>query len=141
MLHIHHIKTSQGSAGDTVSLSGHFVENNRPNGLCFAGVKFGSDGILYLTNEDGSYAAYVGEWLVNGTAADFYLSRTVDSGTLNNDDDTIQQMNADLEYYITKTGSGFNTATVTFSIYDNGSETTQNGFPIIATMTFNASIS
>ncbi len=132
---------SEGAvATNVVSLSNHIVSNSRPNGICFAGVKFDADGILYLINQDLSYSAVVGEWLVNGTNSTFYLSRTVNSGTLTADGGTIQQLNGDQEYYVSQSILGSNPASVTFSIYDNNGETPGGIFPVTATITMTATI-
>ena len=124
------IGMGRGSNAPIFSMSSSVVSKNTVNGFTvFANHEWRSDGIEYensnpvLTTVDSSRGAY----LENGTASDYWIARTIDSGTLDTDGigATRQVLNATYKTGITKTtsgsGGGSKTATVTFNIYDAAS--------------------
>ena len=115
---------SEGAPGDTVSISNRTVSNVRTVGTCFAGIKVDSDGALYQRQANGGYSAINGEWLVNGTPATFYVSRTIVSGTLTTDAGAGPlQLNVDREYDVQQVTPGTKTATISIDISDDVSGT------------------
>jgi hypothetical protein len=70
------------NTGSVVSLSDRtfFGQTVWPT-TAWAGIKFDSDGNLYERQEIGGAWSRYGVWLVNGTASNYYLSRTIDSGS------------------------------------------------------------
>ena len=79
----------------------------------YSGVRFGSDGNMYKLIASGQWQNK-GAWLLNGVNTDYYLFRTINSGVLDNDDGTDNQMNANLDFWIFT--SDTYTATITFTI-------------------------
>lgn len=94
--------------------------NNNTTGICYAGLRFDSDGNVYEMSATGNWFP-TGAWLLSGAAADYYLWRTVDLGTLSNDDGDGNQLNTDdLDFWISNSVTWFDrTTTVTFSISDD----------------------
>ena len=125
---IHRLYASAGDPGDTVSITNMAVDNATLVSPAFSGVRLGSNGGLDIRQHTGSWSSVNGEWLVKGTASDFYVSRTIDSGTLTEDAGAGPlQLNATRAYSITQTGDGIKTATITLDISDDVS-----GIPIVA---------
>ncbi len=81
---MHPVYGSGGTVSATAQLSSRRVSNYETFGLVYAGVKFDGDGNLYVRQSNGSYGA-AEAWLVSGSAGTFYLSRSIFSGTLNDD--------------------------------------------------------
>jgi len=104
--------------------------------ICYSGIRFGSDGNIYKMTKTGAWQGTGSAWLLDGSAASYYLIRSVTSGSLNNDDDgTLQQMNANLDYSLFETLSwSTNTANITFSIADDA-----GGTNILATRSYGLS--
>jgi len=136
----HFIQSSWGTGINAVTFpTTDFANVGDPiDGTIFSGVRFSSDGKVYRRTALGAFQS-IGAWLLIGTNTTFFLSRTIDVGTLNTDSGTIQQMNANLDYDVQETDPGGQTlATVSFKIYDNNTETTQNGFPVSQAYSFDA---
>lgn len=93
--------------------------------IVYSGVRFGSDGNIYKMTKGGAWQGTGKSWLLDGAASGYYLVRTVNTGTLNVDNDgTLQQMNADLDYSISENASwGESQATITFEIADDAGGT------------------
>lgn len=124
------IKETEGAAGDIASLFNHTVENTKFK-ICFAGFKIDADGGLYLQQAGGGYSLVQGEWLVNGSSADFWVSRSILSGSLDDDAGAGPlNCNVDREYSITQLDPGTNIAVIAVEISDDVS-----GSPIIASST------
>jgi len=128
--HIHH--DTEGQAGDVVTLTSRVIPRIRINQPCSSGIQFGADGILYLIQNNGGTSAVIGEWLANGVASDFYVSRTIDSGTLVVDAGAGPlQLNANRGYQILRSTIGIDEATITCTLSNDIS-----GLPILATATY-----
>jgi hypothetical protein len=70
--------------------------------IVYSGVRFGSDGKIYRATIDGDWQWTGQAWLIGGTAAGYYLQREVISGpALASDAGDLQQMNANLDFYVT----------------------------------------
>lgn len=68
----------------------------------YSGIRFGSDGKIYRATIAGNWQWTGRSWLLDGAASGYYLVRTVVSGSaLASDGGTLQQMNTNLDYYIT----------------------------------------
>ena len=55
------------------------------SGTVYSGVKFDADGGVYERQPSGAWSR-VYTWLLSGTNSDFYIVRTISSGTLTTDD-------------------------------------------------------
>jgi hypothetical protein len=138
----HIIHDTEGSIGNAVqlpALSLHNIGGPGFGGTVHSGVRLGSDGMIYRQQTNGSWSAQ-GQWLLGGTNSTFYVSRVVNSGTLDTDGGTIQQLNANEDYGTETMLPVEKAASITLSIYDNGTETVQNGFPISRTYSLSAEI-
>jgi hypothetical protein len=95
----------------------------------YSGAKFDGDGDVYAYSATGSWQR-IGTWLVAGAATGYYISRTVDSGSLNVDAGAGPlQMNTDREYSISwGPVASSKTAAISFQISSDVS-----GSPIVAT--------
>ena len=102
------------------------------SGTIYSGAKFDADGSVYARTAAGAWQV-VGTWLIAGSAATYYISRTIDTGTLTTDAGAGPlQMNTDREYDKQGTaGGGFVSVGVTYSISDDVS-----GTPVVATGTY-----
>ncbi len=106
------------------------------SGTVYSGVRFGSDGVLYRFQPNGGVSALPLQWLLSGTASDYYVSRTVGSGTLDVDAGAGPlQLNANRDYNIQNSMIGIETAEVFFEIASDVS-----GSPVVGegTITFQA---
>lgn len=86
----------------------------------YSGMRFDSDGKIYVMNAIGQWQS-AATWLFEGLASAYYLFRTIDSGSLTNDDGDGNQLNTDdLDFYITNAVPWFDRQTsVTFKIADD----------------------
>lgn len=87
---------------------------------CAAGIKIDADGTVYSKSNDGVVWQAVGTWLLVGANTGFWLSRTIDSGSLNIDASANSPVITDVTKanpgVVTATAHGFeNTDTVTIS--------------------------
>lgn len=94
----------------------------------YSGVRFGADGNIYKLQSSGGYSV-VGQWLLNGTASDYYVARTVVTGSLVSDSGNDVQLNTDRTYYVTDTTANGSSvqASVSFSITNSGGGTVYSG--------------
>lgn len=128
---MHQTWDTEGTGAATVILKDRTISNFRTSGTCHSGIKLGLNGILSTIQNDGGFSAIIGEWLVNGTAANFYVQRTIISGTLEVDTGAgFLQLNADRTYDNQKSSAGIKTTVVFFEISSDVS-----GVPIVATAT------
>lgn len=119
------------SSADTVQVPTASFGTTRTTSPCYSGVRFGSSGTLYRFKNDGTVQP-VGAWLLKGSAANYFLFRTVDSGTLTVDAGTGLQMNANRDYNVQDTTpTNALEATVTYSI-----STSTTGTPVVASGTY-----
>lgn len=89
-----------------------------------SGVRFGSDGKIYRMTSAGNWQWTGKSWLLDGSAASYYIVREVTAGypntTLTTDGGTLQQMNSNLDYVRTVARAGIAySATINFSIADD----------------------
>lgn len=120
-----------GVTADPVRIIANDFYTFGQNATIYSGARFGADGNIYERQANGGWSN-IGSWLMNGTAATYYLLRTIDSGTLTTDAGAGPlQMNANLDYDIQKNGDGYKTTTVTFQISNDVS-----GSPIVTTRTY-----
>jgi hypothetical protein len=85
----------------------------------YSGIRFGSDGKIYRSTEQGNWQATGASWLITGAASSYYLVRTVTSGSaLGTDGGTLQQMNANRDYQISSSLER-KTTDIEFSISDD----------------------
>ncbi len=118
---------NRGAVGSAVNLPANNFDNFVSSGLCYSGLRVGSDGDLYERQPNGGWSRF-GTWLFTGTAGTYYISRTVVSGTLTTDAGPGPlQLNVNRDYDV-QTASGENTATVQFDLASDPS-----GTPIVAT--------
>jgi hypothetical protein len=115
---VHQTQTSEGTASDFVNITDRTIENVTTSGTCHSGVRFGSSGVLSKIQPNGGLSAISGEWLGSGTASDFYLQRTIISGTLEDDAGAgFLQLNANRDYDNQKSSLGTKTTVVFFEVY------------------------
>jgi len=128
--HIH--SGSEGVAGGVVSIVSQTISRFRMDQTCYSGIMFGSDGVLYAIQNNTGTSAIIGQWLVNGTPSDFYVSRMINSGTLNTDAGAGPlQLNAARLYRISRSITGAKTTIITCQLSDDVS-----GLPILDSATF-----
>lgn len=130
---VSHHKDTQGSVTNAVQVPPLLTFGRAlASGTVYSGAKFDADGSIYARAATGAWQL-VATWLVAGSAATYYLSRTIDSGTLTTDAGAGPlQMNTDREYDIQKSsGLGVRTAMVSFSISNDVS-----GTPVVASGTY-----
>jgi len=122
--------TQSPSAPVTFSMSNAAISYSVNNGLtCYAEVRFATDGDQYVNGTGLNSTANVlqNTYRTGGSGADYWIERTIDVGSLDQDEigATRKQMNIDyttgIQYSGGGTGGGSKTATVTFSIYDAAS--------------------
>lgn len=129
-----------------VNIDDRLVSNGRINGPCHSGIRLGMDGVLSTINAGGGFSAQSGEWLLSGSAAAFFVQRTIISGTLHIKDPPDQftdpgpgflQLNVDRVYDNQKASAGLKITEVFFEISSDAS-----GVPIVdtATMTFESEV-
>ncbi len=128
--HIH--SESEGTVGNVVTITSRTISRFRLDETCYSGIMFGGDGILYAIQNNTGTSAIIGEWLVNGTPGDFYVSRTIISDTLDTDAGAGPlQLNAGRLYRINRSMIGVKTTVITCDISDDVS-----GSPILDSATF-----
>ena len=101
--------------------------NTGTSGTIYSGIRFGADGNLYRRQMGGGWSVF-DQWLVNGLSSGFYVSRTVNSGTLTQDAGAGPlQMNTNRDYDVQTAVEQVVTASVSFSISSDIS-----GTPVVA---------
>lgn len=129
------ILTSEGSSGAGiagVNAANRIISNEQPLVPCHSGVKLGSDGVLSVVNAFGGFNVVAGEWLITGTAANFYVKRTIITGTLETDPGgTFLQLNVDRIYDNIQVPAGIKETTILLEFSSDVS-----GVPIVATATY-----
>lgn len=129
------ISETQASSG--VGVAGVNIINRTVSNInifnpCHSGVKLGLNGVLSTINASGGFNAISGEWLITGSAAGFWVQRTIISGTLQTDAGAgFLQLNADRIYDNIKSDEGTKTTVVFFEFSSDSS-----GTPIVATATY-----
>ena len=108
---------------NTFGLSGSIYSGVK-SGVIYSGVKFAADGMIYERQAAGGWSS-IGTWLLNGTNSDFYIVRTIDSGTLTTDAGAGPLvLSTDREYDVQQSSVGTKTTFVSFEIQNVGSSDT-----------------
>ena len=131
---VHQIQDSEGIVLQGVKLTNRTILGFRFSGICHAGIRLGSFGVLSKIQSDGGFSAISGEWLLSGSAADFFVERTIISGTLQVDPGPgFLQLSVNRDYDNQKLTAGVKTTVVSFRVSSDVS-----GTPVLAaaTMTF-----
>lgn len=122
---VHQLQTSQGTVTQGILITDREVNNSITSGTCHSGIKLGLDGVLSTIQGAGGFSQVTGEWLLSGTPADFYVQRTIISGTLQTDPGVgFLQLNVERIYDNQKSSAGMKTTEVFFEIADDASGTT-----------------
>lgn len=129
---INQIVTSEGIGVAGVNVTNRSISNINIFSPCHAGLKLGSDGVLSTINASGGFNAISGEWLITGSAAGFFVKRTIISGTLDTDPGTgFLQLNANRTYEVVRSVEG-TSETVLFLEFSSDA----SGVPLVATATY-----
>lgn len=117
-----------GASAEVVRFVSHDFSREGTTAPVYSGLRIATAGNLQARTATGSWQG-IGSWLLNGSAGDFYVSRTIDSGTLTTDAGAGPlQLNTDRDYSI----NGLNKTTqVSFEISDDVS-----GSPVRASVTY-----
>lgn len=118
-----------GAAANVVQVpTGIDFSRQAESGTVHSGIRFSSTGVVFAKTAGGAWQA-AGTWLVAGSASTYYLSRTIDSGTLTTDAGAGPlQMNTTRDYDRQKSGGfGVVSCMLTFSISNDVS-----GSPVVA---------
>ncbi len=135
--HLHKMLThqtwqSEGVGVDTVNIVSTTIDNALESGTCHSGVSLDNDGVLLHIQANGGASAIVGQWLVNGTASDFFVQRTIISGTLQVDPGAgFLQLNVNRTYDSQRSTAGIKTTVIFLEVSSDIS-----GVPIVATADF-----
>ncbi len=128
------LSETQGSSGpgiSGVSIVNRIVQNSLVFIPTHSGVRLGLDGQLSTINAFGGINPIAGEWLITGSAAAFFVKRTIVSGTLEVDAGAgFLQLNADRTYENIKASAGTKTTEVFFEFSSDAS-----GTPVVASAT------
>lgn len=116
------MRVNYGGAAPDVNLPANIFITNLVSGLCYSGLRIGADGDLYERHPTGGWSRY-GTWLFRGSAATYYVVRSVDSGVLTTDAGAGPlQLNANRDYDV-QTSSGESDAVIQFDIADEATGT------------------
>ena len=111
--------------------SGIIFERTGETGTIFSGCKFDADGSIYARTFAGAWQV-VGTWLVAGAASGYWISRTIDTGSLTTDAGAGPLvLSTDREYDVQMSSNGEKNSAVTFSISSDVS-----GSPVVANGTY-----
>lgn len=115
-----------GMPTDPVVLPNQSFFSSGTSGNGFSGIRFGADGNLYRRQFNGGLSRFA-TWLFSGAASTYYLSRTINTGTLDTDAGAGPlQMNTNRDYDIQLAFTGVETCTVSFEISNDVS-----GSPVV----------
>ena len=103
-----------------VTLPDADTNNTTSSGICYAGLRFDNDGYVYERSPTGVWQN-TGAWLLDGAAGDYYLWRTINTGTLTTDDgDGNILSTGDLDFDIQNSTEWFTRrCSITFKISDD----------------------
>lgn len=125
------IHGTDGDAVAAVNVTDRTVFRFRIGDTCHSGIRFASDGVAFLIQANGGFSSIINEWLISGSAAGFWVQRTIISGTLEVDPGTgFLQLNATRTYDNQKVSIGPKTTSLFFEFSSDVS-----GSPIVATAT------
>ena len=83
LLHQHYV--SEGSVSAAVKLSSRSIFKDSTALPVNSGLVFKNTGVLDEVQSAGNAQPIIGEWLLTGSAAGFWIQRTIVSGTLETD--------------------------------------------------------
>ena len=128
---VHQIQDSEGAVTSAVNLTTRTIENSVTTGDCHSGIRLDNAGVAFTKNANNSNSQITGEWLLAGSAAGFFVQRTIISGTLDTDPGAgFLQLNATRTYAILQSSSGDQTTVIFLEISSDVS-----GVPIVDTAT------
>lgn len=133
---VHQIQDSEGAVAEAVNLSTRMIINEVTSAECHAGIVLAGDGVAFTKNPNNSDSQITGEWLITGSAASFYVQRTIITGSLDTDPGSgFLQLNSTRTYAILQSGLGRQAAQIFLEISDDAS-----GIPVVesATITMEA---
>lgn len=132
---VHQIQDSEGVVAQGVHLTNRNILGFRLSGICHAGIRFGSDGVLYKIQSNGGFSAIIGQWLLSGSSSSFWVERTIQSGTIEVDAGAgFLIMSSNRDYDSQLAVAGVKEATVSFKISSDS-----GGVTIVAEATMNFS--
>lgn len=115
-----------------VNVTNREINNFSAFSDCHSGIKLGLNGVLSTINAFGGFNAITGEWLITGSAADFYVQRTIIDGTLDQDPGTgFLQLNTDRIYELVRAVEGEAT-TILFLEFSSD----VSGVPLVGSATY-----
>ena len=117
----------------TVSPATTPINNFRPSGTCYAGVQFNLSGAEWGSTNSGSWSNSRGNWLDSGDAADVWVQRVLNTGTLNWQDSGSGrlQLSTTRAFGVKQSSMGARTVNITYNFYDAAS-----GGNLIGTATY-----
>lgn len=125
------IHDTDGTASAFVNITDRSITNFREEGTCHSGVRVGSSGVLFSIQANGGFSSISGEWLGSGSAAGFFVQRTILSGTLEVDPGTgFLQCNVNRDYDNQKSSAGVKVTEIFLEFSSDVS-----GVPIVDTAT------
>ncbi len=104
-----------GASTNVVQLLSADLSREGESGTVFSGLRFDSDGNLYARQTAGGLSS-LGAWLLSGTAGDFTLVRTIDSGSLTTDAGASVTMGSDRDFDIQVNANRHKITQVTYDI-------------------------
>lgn len=110
--------------GPEVSANTNGVNKTRIGSACYAGVRFASDGDEDSKGSGNSWNnGDRGQWLDAGAASEVWVERTINSGTLNDEDAGTgrHQLSGTHNFSSVRSVAGVKTTNVTFDFYDAAS--------------------
>lgn len=133
------VSSNQNQSGTAAAVQLPAVDTSNSGnfpGFVYAGLRFDSDGYIYRMDAAGNWQQD-SAWLLSGAAADYWLHRTITTGTLDNDDGDALQLNTDdLDYWIRESAEwAFRSTVVEFKISSDSA-----GSSVIATRSYNFAV-
>lgn len=114
-----------GSAvtGPVVSMNNTNNNNARFQATCWSGIRFINTGTEVGLSRTNVWNENRGAWLDAGNAADVWVERVINSGSLNDLDPGPgrKQLTATISYSVIRTVVGIQSAVVTFTMWDAAS--------------------
>ncbi len=128
---VHQTQESEGVVSDTVTLTDKDITRLASSGTVNSGIQLNSSGVEFLYQANGGLSQVTGEWLVSGSAATFFVQRTILEGTLETDPGAgFLQLNVTRDYINKKSSTGPKVTTIFLEISSDVS-----GTPIVASAT------
>lgn len=91
-------------------------------GTCYAGVEYNNSGAEWASTNTGAFTSSRGDWLDVGNSSDVWVSRTINSGSLNWEDPGTGRHNlGTTRRFGIQSSVGLRTANITVNFYDAAS--------------------